>query len=118
MVAEEENYKALEERGVKYAIRIPSNDSLERDIADLLTRPVGRPSHKPAVRYNVFPCPDDTPLPFRRGARVARDRKVAPTEAVGCILEARQEAKMEIVGKMNAALGLPEAEHWRRRRET
>ena len=40
-------YEALEERGVKYAIRIPANDSLERDIAELLTRPVGRPSHRP-----------------------------------------------------------------------
>jgi len=39
---------------VKYAIRIPSNDSLERDIAELLTRPVGRPSHKPVVWYKSF----------------------------------------------------------------
>jgi hypothetical protein len=31
----------------KYAIRTPANESLERDIAELLTRPVGRPSHKP-----------------------------------------------------------------------
>jgi hypothetical protein len=30
-----------EERGVKYAIRIPANDRLERDIAGLLTRPRG-----------------------------------------------------------------------------
>jgi hypothetical protein len=36
---------------VKYAIPIPANDSLERDIAELLTRPVGRPSHKPVVRF-------------------------------------------------------------------
>ncbi|MGD0365361.1 MAG: transposase [Bryobacteraceae bacterium] len=34
-------YDALEERGVNYAIRIPANDSLECDIAELLTRPVG-----------------------------------------------------------------------------
>jgi hypothetical protein len=31
-----------------------ANDSLERDIAELLTRPVGRPSHKPVVRYKGF----------------------------------------------------------------
>jgi hypothetical protein len=49
-----EIYEALEERGVKYAIRIPANDSLERDIAELLTRPVGRPSHKPVVWYKGF----------------------------------------------------------------
>jgi hypothetical protein len=39
---------------VKYAIRIPANGSLERDIAELLTRPVGRPSHKPVVWYKNF----------------------------------------------------------------
>jgi hypothetical protein len=52
--AKPEIYKALEKRDVKYAIRIPTNDSLERDIAELLTRPVGRPSHKPVVRYKSF----------------------------------------------------------------
>ena len=52
--AKPEIYDALEERGVKYAIRIPANDSLERDIAELLPRPVGRPSHKPVVRYKSF----------------------------------------------------------------
>lgn len=52
--AKPEIYEALEKRGVKYAIRIPSNDSLERDIAELLTRPVGRPSHKPVVWYKSF----------------------------------------------------------------
>jgi hypothetical protein len=52
--AKPEIYEALEERGVKYAIRIPANDSLERDIAELLTRPVGRPSDKPVVWYKSF----------------------------------------------------------------
>ena len=52
--AKPEIYEALEEGGVKYAIRIPANDSLERDIAELLPRPLGRPSHKPVVRYKSF----------------------------------------------------------------
>jgi hypothetical protein len=52
--AKPEIYEALEERGAKYAIRIPANNSLERDIAELLTRPIGRPSHKPMVRYKSF----------------------------------------------------------------
>jgi hypothetical protein len=52
--AKPEVYEALEERGVKYAIRIPANDSLERDIAELLPRPVGRPSQKPLVEYKRF----------------------------------------------------------------
>jgi hypothetical protein len=52
--AKPEIYEALEEWAVKYAIRIPANDSLERDIAELVSRPVGRPSHKPLVRYKSF----------------------------------------------------------------
>ena len=52
--AKPEMYEALEERDVKYAIRLPANDNLERDIAELLTRPVGRPSYKPVVRYKSF----------------------------------------------------------------
>jgi hypothetical protein len=48
-------YEALDERGVEYTIRIPANQNLERDIAELLTRPVGRPSHKPMVCYQGFP---------------------------------------------------------------
>ena len=52
--AKPEIYEALEERGVKYAIRIPSNESLERDIAELLTRPVGRPGYKPVVWDKSF----------------------------------------------------------------
>ena len=52
--AKPEIYEALEERGVKYAIRIPTNDNLERDIAELLPRPVGRPGKKPLVEYKRF----------------------------------------------------------------
>ena len=44
-------YEALEERSVNYAIRIPSNDSLEREIAGLLSRPAGRPNYEPVVWY-------------------------------------------------------------------
>src|SRR2546425_6751705 len=48
-------YEALERRGVRYAIRLlPANDVLERRIEDLLTRPRGRPSHAPLVRYRSF----------------------------------------------------------------
>ncbi len=59
--AKPEIYEALEERGVKYAIRLPANDNLLRDIEELLTRPVGRPSHKPIVWYKG-------PDPLRPGA--------------------------------------------------
>src|SRR5262249_30695737 len=47
-------YEALERRKVRYAIRLPANDVLERQIEDLLTRPRGRPSHAPLVRYRSF----------------------------------------------------------------
>src|SRR3984893_8923909 len=52
--AKPELYEALEDRDVKYAIRLPANDNLQRNMAELLTRPVGRPSHKPVVRYKSF----------------------------------------------------------------
>jgi DDE family transposase len=52
--AKPEIYEALEERGVKYAIRILANENLERDIAELLKPPLGRPSHKPVVWYKGF----------------------------------------------------------------
>ena len=49
--AKPEMYETLEQRGVQYAIRIPANESLERHVAELLPRPVGRPSHKPLIEY-------------------------------------------------------------------
>ncbi len=52
--AKPEIYEVLEGREVKYAIRIPANENLQRDIAELLARPVGRPSHRPLVRYKSF----------------------------------------------------------------
>jgi hypothetical protein len=52
--AKPELYEALEARDVKYAIRLPANDNLQRDIAELLTRPVGRPSFKPVVWLKSF----------------------------------------------------------------
>jgi hypothetical protein len=48
-------YEVLEERSVKCAIRILSNETPERNIAELLTRPVGRPSHKPVLWYKKRP---------------------------------------------------------------
>ena len=52
--AKPELYEALEERGVKYTIRLPANDHLQRKIAELLIRPVGRPSYKPVLRFKSF----------------------------------------------------------------
>jgi Transposase DDE domain group 1 len=52
--AKPEIYESLEERKVKYTIRLPANDNLKRRVVQLLTRPVGRPSFKPMVRYRSF----------------------------------------------------------------
>ena len=49
-----EVYAALEERKVKHVIRLPANDTLERNIRELLIRPVGRPSYRPVVRFKSF----------------------------------------------------------------
>ena len=52
--AKPEIYEALEKRDVKYAIRLPSNDNLQRNITELLIRPVGRPNYKPVVWFKSF----------------------------------------------------------------
>src|SRR5215471_60343 len=44
----------LETEGYWYAIRLKANAVLERQIAHLLKRPVGRPSKKPRVFYHSF----------------------------------------------------------------
>jgi hypothetical protein len=52
--ANPEIYEFLEEEGYEYAIRLPANDMLLREIAPLLKRPVGRPSNAPVVWYDDF----------------------------------------------------------------
>ena len=47
-------YRVLENEEYHYAIRLKANAILEREIEHLLTRPVGRPSHKPKVFYHSF----------------------------------------------------------------
>lgn len=49
-----ELYRYLEGEGFLYAIRLPANDVLEREIKHLLKRPVGRPSGRPKVFYHDF----------------------------------------------------------------
>src|SRR4029077_7825548 len=44
----------LEKEGFRYAIRLKSNPVLERKIAHLLKRPVGRPVHNPKKFYASF----------------------------------------------------------------
>ena len=52
--ANPEIYEFMEAEGYGYAIRLPANDVLQREIEPLLRRPVGRPSNTPHVRYAEF----------------------------------------------------------------
>jgi hypothetical protein len=46
--------RLLEKEDYRYAIRLKTNPVLERKIAPLLKRPVGRPPHQPKVFYRSF----------------------------------------------------------------
>src|SRR5262245_43038922 len=46
--------KLLEAEGYRYAIRLKANAVLERHVAHLLKRPVGRPSKRPKVVHHSF----------------------------------------------------------------
>jgi hypothetical protein len=52
--AKPEIYELLEAEGIRYAIRLPANQVLQRRIGHLLTRPVGRPPKKPVVWFASF----------------------------------------------------------------
>ncbi len=52
--ARPELYEYLEAEGYLYAIRLPANAILQREIEPFLTRPVGRPSNRPVVWYHDF----------------------------------------------------------------
>jgi hypothetical protein len=47
-------YELLEAEGYRYTIRLKANPILERHIAHLLTRPVGRPPRKPRRFFHSF----------------------------------------------------------------
>jgi hypothetical protein len=52
--AQPQLYEYLETEGYEYAIRLPANEVLQREIGPLLKRPVGRPSNAPVVLYADF----------------------------------------------------------------
>jgi Transposase DDE domain group 1 len=52
--AKPEIYELLEQEGVRYALRLPANQVLQRQIGHLLTRPVGRPPKKPIIYHASF----------------------------------------------------------------
>ena len=52
--AKSELYEYMEARRIGYAIRLPANEVLQREIAHLLVRPIEWPSQKPIVTYRDF----------------------------------------------------------------
>jgi len=52
--AKPELYEYLESRRIGYAVRLPANEVLQREIAHLLVRPTEWPSRKPIVSYHDF----------------------------------------------------------------
>ena len=52
--AKPEIYEYLETRHIGYAIRLPANEVLQKEIARLLVRPTEWPSQKPIVSYHDF----------------------------------------------------------------
>jgi len=52
--AKPEIYDYLEAKGFLYAIRLPSNNVLQKKIKSLLTRPVGRPPKKAVIVFGDF----------------------------------------------------------------
>jgi hypothetical protein len=52
--ANPEIYEFLDAENYEFTIRLPSNQRLNREIAHLLTRPVGRPPRKPIVLLHSF----------------------------------------------------------------
>ena len=52
--AKPEIYDYLESKSLGYAVRLPANEVLQREIAHLLTRPTHWPSQKPIVFYHNF----------------------------------------------------------------
>ena len=52
--AKPELYEYLESKSIGYAIRLPANDVLQKEIAHLLVRPTEWPSRKPIVSYHDF----------------------------------------------------------------
>jgi hypothetical protein len=86
--------RLLEKEGFRYAIRLKANPVLERKIAPLLKRPVGRPSPAEGV-LRQFPLPGEVVAVYPAGSRqggVARGRVVPPRRLYRDQLEVANEA--------------------------
>ena len=82
--ANPELYEYLEAEGFEYAIRLPGNDALLRDIEPMLTRPVGRPSNAPVVWYAgfLYQAKSWNQRPARGGQGGMAQRRTVPSRRV------------------------------------
>ena len=108
--AKPEIYDALEERDVKYAIRIPANDSLEMDIAELF----GATSHKPVL----FHRPGVVALVFVNGASfIGKQGRVCQLVS-SFTKETERIVEQEVVPQVSAARQAGQAKPAQRLRRT
>ena len=99
----------LEQEGYWYAIRLKANAVLERQIAHLLKRPVGRPSKKPKVFLPQLPVSGEVVGPRPAGGgqgRVARGRVVP---RVGFVVTNLRRSPKRVIKFYN---GRGTAEQW------
>jgi len=102
-------YEYLEAEGYLYAIRLPANDVLQRQIEPLLTRPVGRPSNEPVVWHEEFVYQADSWDRPRRVIAKIEHHKGELFPRVGFIVTNLRRQPWEVVKFYN---GRGTAEQW------
>jgi len=102
-------YEDLEEECYLYAIRLPANAVLHREIEPFLTRPVGRPPNKPVVRYHDFQYQASTWSKPRRVVAKIEHHKGELFPRVGFIVTNLRRKPCQVVKFYN---GRGTAEQW------
>jgi len=102
-------YEYLEAEGYLYAIRLPANDVLHREVEPLLTRPVARPSNQPVVWYADFPYQADSWDKARRVVANPEHHKGELFPRVGFVVTNLRRPSWRVVRFYN---GRGTAEQW------
>ena len=121
--ASPEVYKFLEAEGYGYAIRLPANAVLQRRIAHLLTRPVGRPPHEvrrfyASFRYQAQTWSRSAGSSLRSSGTLANSTRVSGSSSRTCLVrqsgwwpstmgEARRSSGLEKVRTPSGGHGCP-----------
>ena len=107
--ARPELYEYLETESYLYAIRLPANEVLQREIEPLLTRPAGRPSKKPVAWYHDFLYQAGTWDKPRRVVAKIEHHQGELFPRVGCIVTNLRRDAYDVVRFYN---GRGTAEQW------